>query len=187
MRRQPPMARIEAAQRRAALIPTACRRERIPAAQWPDGRRWCAGCQTFVLLEDASGSRCRGCSSIASHLSRLRNEFGIDPLTYKHLFELQSGRCAICRGRPRTTRLAADHDHSCCPAGKRPLCGRCTRGLLCSRCNHELLGAAHESRQILVNALAYLTDPPASGSWELPPLERESNREQYGTDNAPSF
>lgn len=183
--KQPPVVRADAALRRLALVPEHLRKGRIPAKDWPEGRRWCSGCQTFVLLEHASASRCKACLSISSHRSRLVADFGIDEATYWHLFELQGGKCAICRGRPTTARLAVDHDHSCCK--KPPLCGKCTRGLLCSKCNHELLGAAHDSLQILVNAVAYMTTPPITGEWELPPLEVKANRERYGTDDAPPF
>lgn len=183
--RQPPVVRAAAAVRRLSLIPEDLRRARVPADQWPEGRRWCAGCQTFVLLRHCTGSRCKGCASIAGHKSRLVSEFGIDEQTYAHLMIVQNGRCAICRSRPVTARLAVDHDHRCCKEA--PYCGKCTRGLLCSRCNHELLGAAHDSLQILVNAVAYMRTPPYSGEWELPPLEVEENRARYGEDDAPPF
>lgn len=185
---QPPVVRIEAAKRRLALVPEELRVDRVPAGKWPDGRRWCAGCQTFVRLADCGGqTRCRACTSIARHLGSLRNDYGIDPATYTHLFEMQGGRCAICRGRPQSKRLAVDHNHACCPIGKRPLCGRCTRGLLCSRCNHDLLGAAHDSVQVLKNAVAYMERPPFSGDWALPPLEEKDNLARYGTRSGPSF
>jgi hypothetical protein len=49
----------------------------------------------------------------------------------------------------------------------------CVRGLLCQRCNHELLGAAHDSIHILRNAVAYLEHTPMSGEWQLPEYERQ--------------
>jgi hypothetical protein len=185
LRKQPPVVRNEAAARRLALVPVAARVAQVARSKWPEGRRWCAGCQTFVLLEDCSGSRCRACTSIAQHLGRLRNEFGIDPATYHHLFELQAGRCAICRGRPKTARLAVDHDHACCKTP--PFCGKCTRGLLCSRCNHELLGAAHDSLQVLENAVKYLKTPPFGGAWSLPEAEVDEFEKKYGTRAVASF
>lgn len=182
--KQPPVVRIEAAKRRLALIPKDARRPRVKQSEWPAGKRWCSGCQTFRSSDLCSGSRCRDCAGIARHMSRLRNEFGIDDFTYQELLERQGGRCAICRQKPKTTRLAVDHDHKCCTAP--PLCGLCTRGLLCSRCNHELLGAAHDDVEIVRNALRYLETPPFSGDWSLPPAELAAWREQYGdTDPAP--
>ena len=66
---------------------------------------------------------------------------------------LQGGRCAICRGLPRKNRLAVDHSHDESLA---------VRGLLCKRCNHDLLGAAHDSIELLKAAIEYLTNPPYS-------------------------
>lgn len=169
LRDQPPIVRQEAAERRSALIPTEARRATIPAAEWPPGRRWCAGCQTFVRVEDCTGSRCKPCAAIASHKVRTKSNFGIDADTYQWLLQLQHGKCAICRTRPRTTRLALDHDHKHCKSG----CPKCVRGLLCKSCNHDLLGAAHDSINILRNAVAYLERTPMSGEWEIPEYERQ--------------
>ncbi len=176
-----PIDRVRAAERRLSLIPEEARLPRVKASECPPGRRWCAGCQTMVRTKDCTGSRCKACSSIASHTARMKSDFGIDAMTYQALFERQGGKCAICRGAPKTARLAVDHDHSCCPKGQ-PSCGKCVRGLLCSRCNHELLGAAHDSAQVLINALEYLTRPPSTGEWVLPPKEVADWRERYGPD-----
>jgi len=81
----------------------------------------------------------------------LASRYGIDPALYYALLAVQDGRCAICGNRPRTRALHLDHNH------KTGL----TRGLLCSRCNHGLLGSAHESAVILQRAIDYLNDPPA--------------------------
>lgn len=178
--KRPPIERVQAAERRLSLIPEGARLARVKSKDCPPGRRWCAGCQTMVRTKDCTGSRCRACSSIANHTARMKSDFGIDAMTYHHLFELQGGRCAICRGEPRTARLAVDHDHSCCPGGSS--CGKCIRGLLCSKCNHELLGAAHDSAQVLINALEYLTRPPSTGEWVLPAKEVADWRERYGSD-----
>lgn len=62
------------------------------------------------------------------------------------MLEEQNGRCAICLCKPRTKRLAVDHNHK---TGK-------VRGLLCSRCNHGLLGYAHDSVEMLLRAYEYV-------------------------------
>lgn len=180
--RQPPVVRCEAAERRLSLIPVSVRRATVPAKEWPPGRRWCAGCQTFMRLKDCSGSRCKACVSIAAHAGKVKATFGIDPETYQWLLEKQCGKCAICRARPRTTRFSIDHDHKHCKQG----CSKCIRGLLCSRCNHELLGAAHDSVNILMNAVTYLTTPPTSGEWLPPQVERDEwEKENPGEPLAP--
>lgn len=182
--RQPPVVRCEAAERRASLIPEAARRATVPAKEWPPGRRWCGMCQTFVRLKDcaAGASRCKACSSIANHAGRVKATFGLDSDSYQWLLALQGGKCAICRARPKTNRLAVDHDHAHCKQG----CSKCWRGLLCSRCNHELLGAAHDSVHILRNAVAYLESPPARGEWLPPQIERDEwEKENPGEPLAP--
>ena len=107
--KQPPVVRAEAAKRRRELIPEEYRQARVHKDDWPAGRRWCAGCQTFMRLEDCgSGSQCRACTSAAGHISRMKADFGIDPATYQWLLEKQLNRCAICRTRPKSKRLAVD-------------------------------------------------------------------------------
>lgn len=127
----------------------------------------------MVRLNDCSGSRCRGCASRAAHATRIRADFGIDAATYAALLAVQGGRCAICRAKAKTVRLAVDHVHSHRACGGKG-CPECVRGLTCARCNHELLGAAHDSVHILRNAVAYLEHPPASGEWQLPAFERDA-------------
>jgi Recombination endonuclease VII len=149
-------------------------RPRVPEAEWPEGHRWCSGCQTMVPMFYTSGSRCRACASKAAHENRVQDQYGLKPGEYREVvIEGQGNRCGICRARPITVRLAVDHNHQS---------GR-FRGGLCSKCNHELLGAAHDSLPILLRAVAYLMAPPAQGieAWKaeverwlafLPPEER---------------
>lgn len=191
--RQPPIVRIQAAERRLSLIPEAARKARVPEKQWPAGRRWCAGCQTFVRLQDASGSRCKACASIAGHTARIKSEFGIDAMTYQWLLERQGGKCAICRQFPKTVRLSVDHDHTLpCGSGStrehepKRGCIKCIRGLVCSRCNGELLPAALHSVHILRNAVAYMENPPFRGEWQIPEFERKEYQEKYHTTDDPA-
>lgn len=183
LRKQPPIVRVEAAQRRLSLIPVAARLARVPEKEWPEGRRWCAGCQTFMLLEDCTGARCKACTSISSHISKIKGTFGVDGDTYGWLLKVQGGKCAICRSRPRTTRFALDHDHAHCKTG----CSACVRGLLCQRCNHELLGAAHDSVHILRNAVRYLESPPMQGNWEPPEIEKTEWAEKNPGEPLPPY
>lgn len=131
---------------------------RVPSSEWPEGERWCAGCQSFVPLFYCSGSRCKACASSAAHARRLESNYGISPEEYQRIFQIQGGRCAICRNRPRSIRFAVDHDHQ---TGQ-------NRGILCKRCNHDLLGGAHDSVELLWRALTYLLFPPASRTGRTP-------------------
>lgn len=126
-------------------------RARVPSAAWPRGERWCAGCQSFIPLFYCQGSRCRSCASQAAHGARVEKTYGITPERYDELLRQQGGRCAICRNRPRSQRLAVDHNHKT----DEP------RGLLCKRCNHDLLGGGHDDPALLWRALEYLLFPPA--------------------------
>jgi hypothetical protein len=152
--------RIEARDRRAGMVPDALRRKTVPARLWPAGTRWCAGCQSFADLEDfgKGASQCKACVSAKSHATRIQKVYGIDDQEYIRLLALQGGKCAICRTRPVGKRLAVDHDHKTMK----------NRGLLCKRCNRDLLGAAHDSIQVLQAAVAYLDRPPTSGLWRAP-------------------
>ena len=158
LKRQPASIQTDYAQWRLAKAEKAegyQYRPRVPEAEWPQGERWCSGCQTMVPNFYTTGSRCKACASKAAHENRVTDQYGLRPGEYDEMFVAQGRRCAICRGRPIMVRLAVDHDHR---TGTR-------RGLLESKCNHELLGAAHESPSILARALAYLLSPPADG-WE---------------------
>lgn len=160
------MVRIAASRERLALVPTELRRTRVAAADCPPGRRFCAGCQTFVRLRDvASGaSRCRTCSAVASHASAIKAKYGIEPAEYARLFELQGGRCAICLNPPANKQLAVDHDHQTNEV----------RGLLCSRCNNELLPSLYHDARTAMNAYMYLTFPPTSGQWPSPQADEQA-------------
>ena len=132
MRRQPVDVRQHHAARRLAAVPPSARLERVPREQWPAGRQWCRGCQSFVLCpEDAKpgAPRCFTCASHRRHVQHVERQFGAD---YERMLKRQGGRCAGCGGRPQSRRLALDHNHK---TGK-------PRGLLCVTCNHEILGPA---------------------------------------------
>jgi hypothetical protein len=144
------------------MIPPELRLRRSPSVQRlaPAGTSFCAGCQSFRDDVDfgKGATTCRACTSAKTHAATVAKTYGITGDGYEALLERQGGKCAICRARPKSKRLAVDHDHKT----------GAVRGLLCSRCNHDLLGSAWDSLAIAVALWHYLNTPPASGAW-LPP------------------
>lgn len=153
--------RLAAAQSRQGFV----RRVRIKPELWPEGHRWCAGCQAWVPLTYVGGSRCKACSSRDKHASMVKSTYQLDPAVYAALLKWQGGRCYVCRQVPRSRRMAVDHDHACCPG--ETSCGQCVRGLLCSGdewgCNHAVVGLVERVDDPLGMArrlVAYLESPP---------------------------
>lgn len=129
------------------------RRSRVPAAEWPEGTRFCSGCQCFVPLFYTSGSRCKACTSRAAHAGHVERTYDITAAEYDQLLAWQDGRCFICGQQPRGRRLAVDHDHV----------SGAVRGLLCANdewgCNmslRRLLDDVDMARR----ALAYVESGP---------------------------
>lgn len=165
LKRQPMHDQADAARARLEAVPEAIRAKRshkFIKEDTPDGMAFCAGCQSFCpsWYFGSSATQCRACTSAKSHAARTEKVYGIDAAEYERLLEVQGGRCAICRNKPQSVRLAVDHSHK---TGS-------VRGLACSRCNHEALGALHDEPQGAWNAYLYLTAPPSmltdGTSWE---------------------
>ncbi len=103
------------------------------------GLRWCHGHRNFlpekVFGSGSHGNRCIECRS-KLEFTRKHN---LPWEWYEQRLTQQGGGCGLCGGppTPRKGRLVAlfdlDHDHNCCPGDRS--CGKCARGLLCSRCN----------------------------------------------------
>ena len=76
-------------------------------------------------------------------------KYGITSEGYNKLFELQEGRCLICKKHQSelTKILYVDHDHT---TNK-------IRGLLCIKCN-SVIGLANDDTKILENAISYLNN-----------------------------
>ena len=162
LRHEPIGDQVAASRRRLAMVPEEMRVKRSKAilAHAPAGTSFCAACQSFRDLVDfpKNGTTCRACGSAKAHEAMVAKTYGITGDDYEALLKRQGGKCAICRARPKSKRLAVDHNHAT----------GAVRGLLCSRCNHDLLGSAWDSMAIAVALWHYLNTPPASGAW-LPP------------------
>lgn len=146
------------------------RRSRVPDKEWPEGRRFCSGCQFMVPLFYVRGSRCVACNSRANHAGMVERQYGIDGETYRRLFEWQGGKCFICRRVARSKRLAVDHDHET----------GAVRGLLCADnergCNHAILGNVRDL-EMARRIPAYLERPPLERMLAGEPAVTESIRE----------
>lgn len=183
LRHEPIDVQVTAAQRRLAMVPEELRlkRSKTTEAAAPAGTSWCAGCQSFRDLEDfgKSSTQCRVCVSAKSHAAMVEKVYGIDAAEYAQLLALQGGKCAICRSRPRSKRLAVDHDHKT----------GAVRGLLCSRCNHDLMGSAWDSSAMALALWWYMAQPPTSGSWRSPEsgLEAPERRDAVRSSASRSF
>lgn len=122
------------------------------------GQYWCLDCQAYLspkkfttLKSGKIPPRCRKCDSARQHALRIQKVYGITIEAYNLLLEWQGGVCYICRKPSRVRRLAVDHDHK---TGK-------VRGLLCRRCNREILGYfANDQVDVFQRAIDYLTEPP---------------------------
>ena len=136
-----------------------------------NGEKQCYTCQVWrpedqfaknKSAKDGLQGMCKPCK--ATHYKKnadsvrdkMREQrFGITREAFDELFASQGRKCAICRGDdPGNNFWNVDHDHSCCP-GSDKTCGKCIRGILCSRCNHAL-GHARDSVEILSAMIDYL-------------------------------
>jgi hypothetical protein len=149
--RQPAYTGTIFAQRRRSKTAPDNYQARVPKELWPEGERWCSGCQSFVPLFYCTGSRCKACASDAAHAAKIESTYEISAEEYQAILERQGHRCGICKCRSVSKRFAVDHDHQTNEV----------RGLLCSKCNHDGLGAFHDSPLLLWRALTYLLMPPA--------------------------
>lgn len=143
-----------------------------------EARRPCAppprGCGLKRAERFFTGPKGRVCTDCqkqkrkaSSHGNRVEATYGITSAEYDAIFEAQGGVCAICKGK-RPYKLNVDHDHEKERQGLPPR--ECVRGLLCRRCNGDLLPAAKDNPATLLLAAAYLTNPPAHAVL-FPPLE----------------
>lgn len=86
--------------------------------------------------------------------SRYKRTYGTTYEKIEAAIALQGGKCLICSLEFPGGKFNVDHDHSCCPDGKKT-CGKCIRGILCSGCNGGI-GLLRDDINILTKAIEYL-------------------------------
>lgn len=103
----------------------------------------------------------------------LRRTYGITEDEYQRVLAHQGGKCAICLTKPAAGKnLHVDHDHRT----------GLVRGLLCMRCNHDLLGRRDKDPGLFDRAAEYLRRPPFPAALgreqEVPSRPRKRRRKR---------
>lgn len=123
----------------------------------------CEACGELMLQVGYKRRYCDLCVNSMGGAERswrgLKWSYNITLLQYRELYERQKGVCAICKQPCTRGMLSVDHDHSCCPG--RPTCGKCTRGLLCDRCNSSI-GKFQDDADLMQEAVNYLRSTRAN-------------------------
>ena len=95
-------------------------------------------------------------SPLKSRKRNLKNK-GLTLDQYQELLTKQEGCCKVCGAKEpghKRKNFAVDHDHSCCSSVDYT-CGKCFRGLLCTRCN-LVLGEVQDDPILLFKMIKYL-------------------------------
>lgn len=136
-------------------------------------KKACKDCESTSRKLLYPGPRCTTCHRARkkmlrerNHSSRMQKLYNLSDGEYLELYNAQGGMCYTCGewsgNRGLKKKLSVDHDHACCPAP--PICGKCIRGLICSRCN-TLIGEVGDSSGHAIARLQkyieYLKNPPA--------------------------
>lgn len=160
----------------------AARKDRIDRT--PSGFKYCHKCDSYILLEnfykrkdspDGLRTYCKRCilesneaspSSIEkknksdnfvrkTRTTYLKTRHKLTTERYHEILLEQNGMCAICSisSSEYGKLFAIDHDHNCCPG--KFTCGKCVRGLLCTKCNASI-GALGDNSSGVLKALKYL-------------------------------
>lgn len=84
---------------------------------------------------------------------RWQQIYNITAEEYWLIWDEQNGRCYICERATGTgrKRLSVDHCHET----------NLIRGLLCQKCNRDILGHARDDVEFFERAIDYLLNPPA--------------------------
>lgn len=121
-----------------------------------DSRKQCRICKEikeYSYFKNKKNTYCDQCVKFIGNV-RVLKRYKLTPESYKSMLDSQSGVCKICNFPEKDgRRLSVDHDHSCCSGTTS--CGKCIRGLLCSRCN-KTLGMIKDDQDLLLTMIEYL-------------------------------
>lgn len=137
------------------------------------GSKFCPDCDRVLPLirftetpvtDDGYWIRCKPCQKKHDRIRWLKSAYRMTVEEYDALLEIQEGQCALCglSELNSPTHFSVDHDRSCCGTATwtNPVCGKCTRGLLCRTCNMRLAKRIRIGR-LTARDRQYLADPPA--------------------------
>jgi hypothetical protein len=115
----------------------------------------CRKCEKYLDSSHfwSNNTYCKPCQVLVGHIGNLKR-YGLTRDDYVDLEKSQNGVCKICgEAEKYNKRLSIDYDHSCCDGPKS--CGKCIRGLLCSRCN-KVLVQLNDNKILLAKMIEYL-------------------------------
>ena len=138
----------------ATLVERRCSRCRIvkPISEYPGPHGYCRACHAARAREYREVVRYDPLRARQETLKR----YGLTLDTFDELLASQDGKCAVCRTpEPGGQGWHVDHDHTCCRRSKCS-CGKCVRGILCTRCNIGI-GNFKDDPAIIQAAHDYIT------------------------------
>jgi len=129
--------------------------KRILDIKIKDGKSQCRWCKEYLESSSFINSKtyCVDCSKLVGHTHNIKR-YNLTPNEYIDMSNAQNNVCKICGNKEeQNKRLSIDHDHACCNGNYS--CGKCVRGLLCSRCN-KCLGILDDDKSLLQKMIDYL-------------------------------
>ena len=89
------------------------------------------------------GQACELTAAEKAKDARLRRIYKITLAEFNAKKSAQGNKCAICKRSFDDYMAHQDHDHKCCPPGRkkqREYCGKCNRDIICYLCNRWIVG-----------------------------------------------
>jgi hypothetical protein len=129
--------------------------KRVLPKKEKDGLKHCRNCNQYLDPSKFWGSQTTYCKECRHYIGRAHNlkKKNLTVEQYMDMSNRQNHVCMICKKPDPDKRLSIDHNHSCCPGITS--CGKCIRGLLCSKCN-KTLGMVNDDVSILQDMIDYL-------------------------------